>query len=459
MNFWSSLEWFPGLAALPAVWLDYVGQNFNHFKNLCFLPDTRLPKFVTCPRRCGCHHYIVLRHDKTAAVGICHCDTHHCPDIPLTIEEITPLVVDWRRLGYAISRALHCTPSITDLSPASTKQIGSWSAAAVPLILTIQYDRPPFRSAVAELAASIHKPFILLTPTMVLPDAACLAYLHDAGAILLDLESTLAFTPEGSLTPLRPPEELFAQFPTHPAPRSTLHDCQLRSTLPAQRSTKFALRKNLGVWHLIFDGQEAFIRHERGLLYIHWLLYHPDQTPIHAIDLMAKIPEIYRQQLGLPALTDPVTGKTVTLDSGARLQERSLALDDRQSMRALFKKQKELEALLDSDDASEPEKAEALRELEQLYDWQRHHAAHSKDAAHKLAQSVRKAVIRLQRHLQTGAAPATASNQPLIEFAHHIRKQIQYGQGPRAGTPNTASPTHPPAHFTYETLPVVTWQP
>ena len=448
-NFWSSLEWLPGLAALPAVWVEYLGENFNHFKNLCLLPDTRLPKFVTCPRQCGCRHYIVYRHDKAGAVGICHCATRHCPDIPLTIEEITPLLVDWHRLGYAVSRALGCAPGITDLSPANTKQIGSWSTAAVPLILSIQYDRPPFRSAVAELAASIDRPFILLTPTMVLPDAACLTYLHHAGAILLDLESTLAFTAEGVLQARRPPEELFAQFA---APNSQ------RSLVQGPRSPKYALRKNLGVWRLVFDGQEAFIRHERGLLYVQWLLYHPDECPIHAIDLMAKIPEIYRQQLGLPTLIDPASGKTVTLDSGARLQERSLALDDPQGMRAAYKKQNELEAILDSDSGTEPEKAEALRELEQLYHWQRQHAQSSRSSAQNAVETVRTAIKRLHVHLFSAADERDGKvASPLGPFAEHLQKHIlgQFGRWPRSSRARASG--RPPGSLTYEPPPGISW--
>ena len=44
------------------------------------------------------------------------------------------------------------------------------------------------------------------------------------------------------------------------------------------------------------------------------------------------------ESASLPTLTDPTTGKAPVLDSGARLQERSLALDDRESMRRLYKK-------------------------------------------------------------------------------------------------------------------------
>ena len=69
-----------------------------------------------------------------------------------------------------------------------------------------------------------------------------------------------------------------------------------------------------------------------------------------------------RLKEGLPEITDPTTGRKITLESHARLQERSLALDDREAMRRLYKKQKELESILDDDSSSEPEKAEALPE-------------------------------------------------------------------------------------------------
>ena len=40
-----------------------------------------------------------------------------------------------------------------------------------------------------------------------------------------------------------------------------------------------------------------------------YLLANPPKQPIHAFDLAAKIPEIYRNQLGLQNLVDLVTAK------------------------------------------------------------------------------------------------------------------------------------------------------
>src|SRR5262245_53439630 len=59
------------------------------------------------------------------------------------------------------------------------------------------------------------------------------------------------------------------------------------------RTTGHSLRKGLGFWTITFNGQDAIVKHERGIFYVAWLLTHPPQHPIHALDLMAKIPEIY----------------------------------------------------------------------------------------------------------------------------------------------------------------------
>ena len=139
---------------------------------------------------------------------------------------------------------------------------------------------------------------------------------------------------------------------------------------------------------------------------------------------MAKIPELYRQQLGLPQLTDPATGKVASLESHARIQERSLALDDAETIRALFKKQKQLEAILDSDDQSEPVKAEALRELEAIYQFQRKHAYRSNDAAQRTAETVRKSIRRLHQHLSKALDEKGSPHATLRAFAQHIDKHI-----------------------------------
>lgn len=412
---WSALERIDGLSATQDVWQELLGSHLPEFGRLCLKPDPHVGGLLPCPRDCGCYHRIIPRHDNAGAVAICRCLPPKCPDIELTPEQSSVLQVDRPRLGRALARALGCQPVHASIGALHTEQIGSWSRAAVPVFLTIQTTRRGFNHAVTHLAAVLRDKFIVLTPTKDLHTAATQQILAVPNAGIFDLESTIEVRQDGTLRAITPPEQLFAKFSPE-ADRPSPHS--------AFCTPKYALRKGLGVWHLIFDYQEADIRHEKGMFYVAWLLYHPDETPIHALDLMAKVPEIYRQQLGLPTLTDPTTGKVAPLLSGARLQERSLALDDRESMHRLYKKQKELEAILDSNDATEPEKAEALRELEDLYQFQRQHSRATVDSAKRAVWAVRNSIRRLQKALQAAVDANGNPHQAIHRFAEHLKSTI-----------------------------------
>jgi hypothetical protein len=208
--------------------------------------------------------------------------------------------------------------------------------------------------------------------------------------------------------------------------------------------SKYSLQKDLGSWRLTFDGQDAQIKHERGLLYVAWLLTHPDETPIHPVDLLSRIPEFYGRQLGLPQITNPDTGKTTVLESHARIQERSLALDDGQAIRALLRKEKQLEAILDNDSESEPIKAEALRELEAIAQFQRHHAPRSRDAATRASNTVRRSISRFRLRIANAKDSSGAPHPVLQPFAHHLKKFLLL-----RSTPQT--------HIAYSPPPGVTW--
>jgi hypothetical protein len=212
------------------------------------------------------------------------------------------------------------------------------------------------------------------------------------------------------------------------------------------------------MWHLVFEGEAAELRHERGIFYGAYLLFNPPAQPIHALDLMAKIPELYRRQLGLAPLASPTAGRVSAVESGARLQERSLALDDAQSMRALLKKQKELEAILDDDSECEPVKAEALRELEALYQFQKKHARTSRDSAQNAADAVRLAIQRFQRRLY-GAVDMNGRPNPVLRgFAEHIEKYILIPSARYSRHGRNQARTGLAGCFTYEPPEGVLWE-
>lgn len=84
---------------------------------------------------------------------------------------------------------------------------------------------------------------------------------------------------------------------------------------------------------------------------------------------------------------------------------------------------------MDDDGASEPEKAEALRKLEELAEFLRHHALRSKGNAEKLVRAVRLAITRLQANLAKATDGKGQPHPVLRPFADH---QAKYLIGPSA---------------------------
>src|SRR5206468_8614527 len=118
------------------------------------------------------------------------------------------------------------------------------------------------------------------------------------------------------------------------------------------------------------------------------------------------------------------TGRAAPVQSHARIQERSLALDDAQTLRALLRKEKELEAILDDEDESEPVKQEALRELEAIAEFQKQHGRRSQDSAQRAVRAVRKAIIRFHRRLLATLDRHGNPHPVLCPFAVHLKKHL-----------------------------------
>jgi hypothetical protein len=148
------------------------------------------------------------------------------PGHSLTRRDITVLEVSRARLGHALCRAFGFAGRQTQLPVPNSFQFGSWSADAVPAILTIQVQRSAFRRAVAELAAHLRRPFILFAPTSDFLDAPAHSILENYGAAFFDLKTNVILTDHGTLQPTRPPGELFARFT--PQPKDTDTDLATR---------------------------------------------------------------------------------------------------------------------------------------------------------------------------------------------------------------------------------------
>src|ERR1041385_2697677 len=200
---------------------------------------------------------------------------------------------------------------------------------------------------------------------------------------------------------------------------------------------RYSLTKGLGVWRLIFEGRDAILKHELGLAYIAYLLFNPPDQPIHGLALALRV----KGASGM----DPI-------------QERNLALDDAEAAHALYRKQIQLENLVDDGDQTDPVKEEAQRELLAIYDFQNKNLSRTNNTAQKAADAVGKALKRLHTRL---AGATTLDDQPHLDrksFAQFIRQFILIPSGRLCGHGGLRSINPAAGCFTYTPPPGVVWE-
>jgi hypothetical protein len=220
-NPWPALERIPNLAAVPRVWRQHLGDDFDSFSSAFLQRSAHAVRFYPCPRGCGCAHEII-RFSDTDVLAVCRCESWSCDDLKLSADDIMPLELSWARFCRALAQVFQLEPKIAALNFANMRQIGSWSAAAVSVMFDVPETKAAFRRGILELATRLRQPFILLAPTATQCDAAAQELLAQTGAGFFPLAAHVAFEPHGNLRLARAPGELFARFT--PQPRQPLDD-------------------------------------------------------------------------------------------------------------------------------------------------------------------------------------------------------------------------------------------
>jgi hypothetical protein len=228
-----------------------------------------------------------------------------------------------------------------------------------------------------------------------------------------------------------------------------------RATVPAR--SRYALRRGLGVWELTFEGNQAVLKHERGVLYVAWLLINRPPEPIHALDLNLRVREMERTFSGISGVVDPASGKAVLLEKNARIQERSAGLSDAETLRILREKESELEAILEDEDESEPVKAEAMRELEAIAKYRQQQDRRGTDSAQKAARAVRMAITRFQKRLAVAVDTGGNPHPVLGPFAAHLRQHLLIPSARYSGLHRGRARGSLAGCFTYEPPAGVSW--
>jgi len=232
---WQVLEAIRGLNAVSAIWGRHLSEHLEPFKRAFLVSQTETAKYFPC-EECGCAHEVTsspLAEEKKSTSAraasfraVCTCDPWNCADLMLSEEDVRVWELNWTKLARALCEVFGLNPKFTDLHIHQTAQIGSWSADAVPAILTVQVDSEQLREVICELAARLRQRFILLSPTSRHLDARCHEILSNAAAGFFALENLVSF--DGSLRLMRrSPGELFARFSAQP--KEVEHDVARRA--------------------------------------------------------------------------------------------------------------------------------------------------------------------------------------------------------------------------------------
>jgi hypothetical protein len=157
------------------------------------------------------------------------------------------------------------------------------------------------------------------------------------------------------------------------------------------------------LWEVVFDGESAQFKHEKGAEYVARLL--KERGPFHALDLVAR--------RGPSSVKSTLEGRRKeaavlkeVLDVGGTIQERSVGLDERETRQALIEQRRRLEAVA------------AIAKFLRL------EPGRPTDAAQRAVRAVRMAIKRLHRNLAAAASESGRSDRVLAAFAEHLEKHL-----------------------------------
>jgi hypothetical protein len=148
--------------------------------------------------------------------GVCRCNPWRCDDLALGPQSLVVWELSWTRLARALCRVFELDAQESRLGLPQTRQIGTWSAEALPVVLTIQARSEWFRRVLAELCVRLQKPFILLAPTRRHLDIPSEELLTRVGARCFGLDTSVRVAEGARLWAPVAPGKLFGAFLSEP---------------------------------------------------------------------------------------------------------------------------------------------------------------------------------------------------------------------------------------------------
>jgi hypothetical protein len=152
------------------------------------------------------------------------------------------------------------------------------------------------------------------------------------------------------------------------------------------------------------------------------------------------------------------TGRLESLPHAAEvIQQRSMGLDDAAAVRALWRRQRGLERVLEDDRESEAVKAEALRELEEITEFLRKSPWRSRGGAERCVRAVTRAIKRLHARLAQAADAKGLPHPVLRSFALHLHEYLLVPSGRGGGHARAQAGSGSAGCLTYDPPSGVIW--
>jgi hypothetical protein len=112
------------------------------------------------------------------------------------------------------------------------------------------------------------------------------------------------------------------------------------------------------------------------------------------------------------------------LDVGGTIQERSVALDERESRRALIEQRRRLEALAKDESAPMFRRKAAKRDIAAIAKFLRLEPGRPTDEAQRSVRAVRMAIRRFHRNLVAAGKQGDRCGSVLAAFANHLERHL-----------------------------------
>jgi hypothetical protein len=208
------------------------------------------------------------------------------------------------------------------------------------------------------------------------------------------------------------------------------------------------------LWQVVFGGEEAQFKHEKGGDYVARLL--AERGPFHALDLASKgggggTVQVRKAERGMRSLRE-------VLDVGGTVQERSAALDEKEARQALMEQRRRLEAVARDESAPERKRAVARRDIEAIVKHLRSEPRRPTDEAQRAVRAVRMAIKRFHRNLGAAGAERGRPDRVLAAFAEHLERHLLIPSGRYSGARARSARGELAGCFVYERPKGVEWR-